>query len=207
MAPGTILWIGLLAVLAVLLVVTLRRVSALVRRTRDLERFQHQGEALGARLAAASGPLVRDLDALRRRAGDPDAIRAGLPATRAELERLAAEGRDLRPPAGLGALAGGMISELDRAVRAGELVDHGLVAMADARGGREMEAQTALKRGTLNLRHATEAFERILTQGRAVRPADLAAGAPPIRVPGGGAQATWSGDDADDPWGASDPTM
>ena len=39
--------------------------------------------------------------------------------------------------------------------------------------GRDLEAQTSLKRGTLNLRHATEAATRIAAEIAAVRPADL----------------------------------
>ncbi len=63
--------------------------------------------------------------------------------------------------------------ELERAVRAAELVGHGLDALVADRGGRDLEAQTSLKRGTLNLRHATEAASRIVAEIAAVRPGDL----------------------------------
>lgn len=174
MSEGNILWIGLLAVLAVAFVVVLRRLSGLIRRTRDLERFQRAAQGLSARLASTIGPLVRDLDALRRHGGDFEATVSALPAAREALERLAADGRELRVPRGLESMGAAMVAELARAVRAAEMVRHGLEALADTRGGRELEAQTSLKRGTLNLRHANETFSRLVRQAKAIGPADLA---------------------------------
>jgi hypothetical protein len=174
MSQGNILWIGLLIVLAVAFLVVLRRVSGLIRRTRDLERFQRNSGSLGARLAATTGPLVRELDALRRHAGDPEAVSAMLAGARAVLDGLAAEGRTLQPPRGLETMAAAMASELARAVRAAEMVRYGLEALADTRGAREIEAQTSLKRGALNLRHASETFSHLVRQAKAIRPADLA---------------------------------
>ena len=53
-----------------------------------------------------------------------------------------------------------MVHETERAVRAADLVAHGLDALLAAGATYEMEAQTSLKRGTLNLRHAREVFGR-----------------------------------------------
>src|SRR5919112_2015655 len=51
--------------------------------------------------------------------------------------------------------------ELERAQRALEMVEHGTTMLAAARRGpRELEAQTSIKRGYLNLIHAREAFAR-----------------------------------------------
>jgi hypothetical protein len=53
------------------------------------------------------------------------------------------------------------VSELERAQRALEMVEHGTSIMINIRRGpRELEAQTAIKRGYLNLIHAREAFAR-----------------------------------------------
>jgi len=175
MGQGTILWIGLLCGLAVLFAITLRRMALLVRRTRDLERFQRAADDLAVRLAAATGPVVRDLDALRRHAGDPAAAAETLAVTRVELDRLAAEGLALRPPNGLEKAGSAVSGELARAVRAAEMVEHGLSALADTRGGRELEAETSLKRGVLNLRHASDTVTRLAREVAAVRPSDLAA--------------------------------
>ena len=199
MSEGNILWIGLLVVLVVALVIALRRVSGLIRRTRDLERFQRATQGLGSRLASTTGPLVRDLDALRRHAGDPEAASTALSTARAALEGLAVEGRTLQAPRGLESMAASMTAELARAVRAAEMVRYGLEALADTRGAREIEAQTSLKRGTLNLRHASESFNLLVRQARAIRPADLAERAARPSAPFTPASGSYDADDLDVP--------
>jgi hypothetical protein len=62
-----------------------------------------------------------------------------------------------------------MLYELERAGRALEMVAHGCALLATTRSGyRELEAQTAVKRGYLNALHAREAIAR--------HAADLASG-------------------------------
>ncbi len=58
------------------------------------------------------------------------------------------------------------------------MIEHGLDALMAVRGGRELEAQTSLKRGALNLRHARSAFHEIVSQVRAVSPADVGTASP-----------------------------
>jgi hypothetical protein len=53
-------------------------------------------------------------------------------------------------------------------------VEHGLDALLAARGNRELEAQVSLKRGALNLRHAREAYARVVREIADVEAADLA---------------------------------
>jgi hypothetical protein len=89
------------------------------------------------------------------------------------LEDLAVETRKLRMPAVLAGQAAVMVHEMDRALRATELVGHGMDGLLAARGHRELEAQTSLKRGALNLRHARDAFGRAAAEVAAVRPADV----------------------------------
>lgn len=177
MTAGVVLWLALLAVLCalvVLFVVTTRRMSVLIARTRDLEQLQRSVESIDRRLAAAIDPLVGRLDEIRRRAGDPQALDRELDPAQAMLQELAAETRGLRVPSVLAGPAVVMVDETARAVRATELVRHGLDALLTARGNRELEAQTSLKRGTLNLRHAREAFGRAAAEVAALRPADTA---------------------------------
>ena len=65
-----------------------------------------------------------------------------------------------------------LIGDLERAERALAMVDHGARIMAQARRrGREIEAQTSIKRGYLNLVHAREAIIRHAAAVEAVRPA------------------------------------
>jgi hypothetical protein len=54
-----------------------------------------------------------------------------------------------------------IVAELERAGRALDMVGHGAGILAQVRRrGRELEAQTAIKRGYLNLLHAREAIDR-----------------------------------------------
>ncbi len=174
MTGGTGLWLGLLVVLVALAVLVLRRMSRLIARTRELERFQRDAFDLDARFGAAADPLVHQLDEIRRRAGDPQIVVAALPGAADALRSAAIEAKTLRAPRALQELATGLVRELERAIRATEMVEHGLGAMLTVRGNRELEAQTALKRGALNLRHARGAFHELAVQAWKVRPADLA---------------------------------
>ncbi|MHB8892484.1 MAG: hypothetical protein ACYC65_10625 [Candidatus Limnocylindrales bacterium] len=179
MTAGAIVWLGLLAVLFALFLVTARRMSVLVARTRDLERVQRSVESIDRRLSSAIGPLVTRLDEIRRHSGDAQALARDLDPALAMLQELASETAALRVPGVLAAQGAVMVHETERAVRAAELVGHGLDALLAARGHRELEAQTSLKRGALNLRHAREAFARAASEVAALRPVDVA------RRPGG----------------------
>jgi hypothetical protein len=172
---GAILWLVVLVALGIVAAVTVRRMSVLAARTRSLERFQKGVTGIDARLAATADPFVAQLDEIRRRSGNPQALSAALPATQEALRALAAEGRALRAPAPLTSQAVALGVELDRAVRAADMVEHGIDALLAARGSRELEAQTSLKRGALNMRHAREAANRIAREIAAMRPADLIA--------------------------------
>ena len=135
-------------------------------RTRDLEQFQRAVAGLDAGLTAIVDPLVATLDEIRRRAGDPAGLAAGLEATKANLRDLVRQGRELRPPPALAEEAASLLVELDRAARATDLLEHGLDALLAHRGHRELEAQTSLKRAALNLRNARGASARIVGTGR-----------------------------------------
>ena len=175
MSDGTTLWLLILAALAAAAGIVLRRMSRLVARTRELEGFQRGAAALDRRFADATGPLVTALDEIRRHAGDPQELAKLLPGASDGLRAAAADSRALRPPAPLADRAAGLVRELDRAVRATELVEHGLTALLAARGSRELEAQVSLKRGALNLRHSRDAFALIVAELVRLDPVDLAA--------------------------------
>ena len=197
MSTGTIVWLVVLIALGVLFVLTLRRMSKLVGRTRDLERYQKTVAILEQRLALTADPFVDQLDGIRRRAGDPHALSEAVAATQDTLRAIAAEGRAARPPSGLATEAAAFTVELERAVRAAELVGHGLDALLGGRGGRELEAQTSLKRGALNLRHAREAATTAAAVIARIRPGDLSGRGdrlPPAGTPMGGATYIIDGD-------------
>jgi len=198
----------LLLVLGVAAVLILRRVARLAARTRELQGFQHGALTLDARFAAAAGPLVARLDEIRRRAGDPKVVEAMLPDASEALRAAAADARVLPAPRPLTELRAGLVRELDRAVRATEMVEHGLDALLTVRGSRELEAQTSLKRGALNLRHAQSAFHQLVMEIYAIRPADIAPRAPARPVTPARAVPTYLVDGIDpDPDGSFDPRM
>ncbi len=181
----TLVWLLVLLVLALLAIVVLRRMSALVNRTRDLEHYQKAVASVDARSGTVIDPLVRELDGARRQALDPSGLAGAIAAAQSELATLAAEMRALATPVALVAATVALVGELDRASRATEMAEHGLNAMTAATRGREMEAQTSIKRGALNLRHAREAITRLAGEVAAVRPVDIAPpppGAAPVPV-------------------------
>jgi hypothetical protein len=206
MTLSTLLWLGLLVLLGVMFVLTLRRMSALVGRTRDLERYQAAVDALDRRFAGVCLPLIRNLDDARRHAGDPVALRDQVAEADAVLTELAVEARALRPAPALTAASAALAAELERATRAVSLLEHGVNTMAPGTRGRDLEAQTALKRGALNMRHAQAAFAVIAREVAAVRPADLAA-SDGAQVAAGAALATFQVPDSEELEGRFEPRM
>jgi hypothetical protein len=166
-------WLIILAVLAVGFLIVLRRMSMLVGRTRDLERFQRAAAAVDERFGAAVEPLEARLADIRRHTGDPAALRAELDPAQATLRVLVADAGELRPPPGMEELATALGQEIERARRAAEMLEHGLDTLLAVRGGRELEAQTTLKRADLNLRLAREGCATVTARIAAVTPADL----------------------------------
>ena len=174
MPQTAIIWLGLLLlVLVVLLVITARRMSSLIARTRDLEAFQRSVAELEAALGAVGRPARA-----RARRDPPPGGRSGLARARARHDpgRAARVGAArARAPAAAspgrrGGRAGGRARPL---LRATDLVEHGLDALLAHRGHRELEAQTSLKRAALNLRNARGAAAAIAGRVAVVTPADL----------------------------------
>lgn len=187
MTDTTPLWLVILGALGVAAVLILRRMSRLAGRTRELEQFQGAATQLDLEFAAATGPLVTALDEIRRHGGDPGALGAALPATADAIRRCTVEARALQPPAMLAEHAAALVRELERAVRATEVVEHGLDSMLAGRGPRQLEAQVSLKRGALNLRHARDAFADVVRIVVSIDPASLAkpsSARPPAPLPG-----------------------
>lgn len=169
---GTLLWVIFLLALSGLGALTVRRMTELAARTRDLERFQRGVTGIGARLTATVDPMVARLDELRRLTGDPQGLAEDAGPTLATLEGLATEARALRAPAPLVGRLIAIVAELDRAARAADLVDHGLKTLLTGRG-LSQEALTSLKRGALNLRHARDAVARLCAEISRLSPAEL----------------------------------
>jgi hypothetical protein len=148
-------------ILATLFGLFLRRAGRLMAATRDVERFRRQASDLVSRAETSLGEICNRIDAVRR--GQLSAVAVGddLTASIDAVDRYVAEARELHPPIDGTRIRDDIAGELERAKRALEMVEHGVAIQASARAGsRELEAQTAIKRGYLNVLHAREAIAR-----------------------------------------------
>ena len=161
MEIAVLLPIAAFIALAAGLAVVLRGTGKIVARTREVEHFRGAVKDLAARVDASLGGAAGQIDAVRRRQVDPDLIGETVAAAIEAVRRSAEEARALRGPHQADRIRSDLVSELERAQRALEMVEHGTSIMINIRRGpRELEAQTAIKRGYLNLIHAREAFAR-----------------------------------------------
>ena len=176
-----VLPIAAFLVLGVLFLLFLRRAGRLVAATRDVERFRRQVADVAGRVETSLGQMSERIDSVRRGQLAAAAVADDLAASLDAVDRYTDEGRALRPPHDGEAVRDGLVAELERARRAIEMVEHGCAIQASARAGsRELEAQTAIKRGYLNVLHAREAIARHALEAKALVPADPAK-RPPAR--------------------------
>jgi hypothetical protein len=117
--------------------------------------------ALAGRADVTLAGIAARIDHVRRGEAEPTDLTDPLPLAQAELAALTDDVRAIEAPSGLSAIRDDIAAELARAERALEMVEHGRgIMLAARRRGRELEAQTAVKRGYLNLLHAREAIAR-----------------------------------------------
>jgi len=164
--------------LAAGLAFVLRGTGRIVARARELEHFKSAVRDLAARVDASLGGAAGQIDAVRRRQVGPETITDTVAAATDAVERYADEARNLRGPKSARHIQGELVAELERAERALGMVEHGASILAAARrGSRELEAQTSIKRGYLNLLHAREAIAR-----HALEAQDLEADEPSVKA-------------------------
>jgi hypothetical protein len=148
-------------ILLILFSMVLRRAGRFLAQTRDVERFRRQVGDLGHRVEMSLGEVSRRVDAVRRGSIAADEIGADISASLEAVALYAGEAKALRPPIAGKSIQSELVSELERAARALEMVEHGRSIQTSARSaGRELEAQTSIKRGYLNVLHAREAIAR-----------------------------------------------
>jgi hypothetical protein len=169
MEIAVLLPIAAFIVLAAGLAVVLRGTGRIVARTREIEHFHGSVKDLAARVDASLGGAAGQIDAVRRRQVDPDMIVETLVAAIDAVRRYEDEARGLRGPRKSHKVRDDLVAELERAERALEMVEHGASILVNVRRGpRELEGQTAIKRGYLNLIHAREAFARSALEAQEV---------------------------------------
>ncbi|MEA2518281.1 MAG: hypothetical protein QOF49_361 [Chloroflexota bacterium] len=178
MEPLLVLPLLAFLILLALFWLVLRRAGRFVAETRDAERFRRQVGDLAARVESSLAELSGRIDAVRRGQLGADAVADDLSASLDAVTRYADEARGFRPPAEGYRIRDEIVTEIERSARALEMIEHGRSIQASARGGgREVEAQTAIKRGYLNILHAREAIAQ-----HAKAAADLAPSGGPRRA-------------------------
>lgn len=164
--------------LAGLFALLLRRAGRVVARTREVQGFRNAIADLDNRIGQSLDGAAERIDAVRRQQSAAEGIGDTLAAATDAVARYADEARALKGPPEALAIGQDIAQELARAGRAIDMVEHGVAILAAVRrGGRELEAQTSIKRGYLNLIHAREAIGR-----HAARAADLEADPGPKRT-------------------------
>ena len=148
-------FVAILALLASLI----QRAGRIVARSRALDGFRNSVRDLTARIEVSLEGATRRIDGVRRGEAAPGSIGDTLTAATDAVERYLEEARRLEAPDDAGAIREDLIGQLERAGRALGMVEHGTTILAAVRrGSRELEAQTSIKRGYLNLLHAREAI-------------------------------------------------
>ncbi len=171
-------WIVLLPILAFValaagLIVVFRGTGRIVAKTRETEGFRSAVRDLCVRVDESLAGAAARIDQVRHHELGPDAIGDTLVATSDAVDRYLAEARALKGPSAAEEIRDDLVAGLERAGRALATVEHGTTIMTSVRGGaRELEAQTSIKRGYLNLIHARDAIARQakLADGLSARP-------------------------------------
>lgn len=154
-----VLPITLAVAIAAAIVIVLRRSGVIAAASREASGGRRTVAELAARADALVLPIADRIDQLRRGQLAAAALEDELETIGVSVGALAEEATSLAVPRGLVEMRDGIAAELGRAQRALDMVEHGRSILASARArGRELEAQTAIKRGYLNLIHAREAI-------------------------------------------------
>jgi hypothetical protein len=147
--------------LAIGVAIVLRRAGRIVARTREIEGFRSAVRDLTTRIDQSLEGAAGRIDAVRRGQLGADTIGPTIEAATDAVTRYTDEARGLKGPTIAAEIREAIVEDLERAERALGMVDHGAGILAQVRRrGRELEAQTSIKRGYLNLIHAREAIVR-----------------------------------------------
>lgn len=147
--------------LAAGLVVVFRGTARIAARTREIQQFQGVVKDLAFRADTLLGAAAGQIDAVRHHQAGPEAIRQTVADATETLQRYGDEAGSWSGPRRAQSIRDDLVAELERAIRALSMVEHGADILASVRRGtRDLEAQTSIKRGYLNLIHAREAIAR-----------------------------------------------
>lgn len=171
--------LGMVAILLAMAITVVWRIARWWARTRRILAYRATIADVTGRAEALLGPVADRADSVRRGSVEPTDLLPELARAMSAAEILAAETRRLRGPTGSHAVIATIADELERAGRAMEGMEYGCRLTVDpGRRGYDPDAQTAIKRGYLNLVHARES---IAFQGATV--AAMQVGRPRLVVP------------------------
>ena len=177
MQPLLVLPLLAFLILLTLFALVVRRAARFIAATRDVERFRRQVGDLADRVEISLGEICGRIDAMRRGQLGADQVGDDLNASLDAVARYSDDALGLHPPSDGSAIRDEIIAALARTARALEMVEHGRAIQASARaGGREIEAQTAIKRGYLNVLHAREAIAHQAKMARRLSATDETTG-------------------------------
>jgi hypothetical protein len=157
-------WIVLLPILAFValaagLAVVFRGTGKIVAKSREVDGFRSAVRDLCGRVESSLEGATARIDQVRHRELDPADLTDTLTAATEAVDLYLDEARALPGPKTVAAIRDDLVAALERAGRALATVEHGTSIMTAGRGShRELEAQTQIKRGYLNLMHAREAI-------------------------------------------------
>lgn len=161
----------LVALLVYVFVEFARRARTALALAREAAGFRAAAASLGSRVEGLLEQLAGRIDAVRRGTLPPGEVTDELSAAVTRLEEAAATARELAAPAAAATLRDDLAEDIARGSRAVEMVLHGCRLAATGRGrATELEAQTNVKRGYLNLLHARESLAAHLADAAQTRP-------------------------------------
>jgi hypothetical protein len=164
-----LLAIAAFVALALAFALFIRRAGRFIAETREIETFRRTAADLTARVDTSLNGVAGRIDGVRRRTLSAQDISENIAAATDAVERYTAEARALPGPPIAAEIRDALVTELERAGRALQMVEHGCTILTSARiGGREIEAQTSIKRGYLNVLHAREAIRHYAGRAAAV---------------------------------------
>lgn len=156
---NVILPLILVALIIYVAVELTRRARRALALAREAAGFRASALAMSTRIDAILARLAERTDAVRRGTLPPGELTDELAAAAASLDEAAEAARGMPAPPGAGAVREALADDMARGARAVEMILHGCQLAAEGRGrSTELEAQTNVKRGYLNLLHAREAL-------------------------------------------------
>lgn len=169
--------------LAAGLVVIFRGTARIAARTREVHQFRGGVKDLAAKVDQTLELATGRIDAVRHQLAGADTIGPTVADASEALERYGDAARSLHGPRHARPIRDDFVAEIERASRALSMVEHGAnVLSSSRRGSRDLEAQTSIKRGYLNLIHAREAIARHAIRADDLAVEDAATQRPPYRA-------------------------